>query len=91
MLCPLKLDLMAKKVIDMLEKALDSLVNTDPDLARTVLELDEEVDTIHSQNCRAFKDYVRQNPETVDSALSYLTSPDTSKGSPTWPPTLLKT
>jgi phosphate transport system protein len=73
LVCPLELDLMAKKVIDMLEKALDALVNTDPDLARRVLELDDEVDTIHSQNYKAFKDYVRQNPETVDSVLSYLT------------------
>jgi len=71
--CPLELDRMAEKVIDMLEKALDALVNTDPQLARTVLELDEEVDTIHSQNYQAFKDYVRQNPETVDSVLNYLT------------------
>jgi phosphate transport system protein len=73
LVCPLELDLMAKKVIDMLEKSLDALVNTDPDLARKVLELDDEVDTIHSQNYKAFKDYVRQNPETVDSVLSYLT------------------
>ncbi|MEJ2470008.1 MAG: phosphate signaling complex protein PhoU, partial [Desulfuromonadales bacterium] len=71
--CPLELDLMAKKVIDMLEKALDSLVNADINLARTVLQLDEEVDTIHSQNYQAFKDYIRKNPETIDSVLSYLT------------------
>ena len=71
--CPLELDLMAIKVIDMLEKALDSLVNADLTLARTVVELDEEVDTIHSQNYRKFKDYVRQNPETVDTVLSFLT------------------
>ena len=73
LVCPLELDLMAKKVIDMLEKSLDALVNTDPDLARRVLELDDEVVTIHSQNYKAFKDYVRQNPETVDSVLRYLT------------------
>ena len=71
--CPLELDLMAIKVIDMLEKALDSLVNADLKLARTVVDLDEEVDTIHSQNYRKFKDYVRQNPETVDTVLSFLT------------------
>ena len=34
----------------MLEKALDSLVNADLKLAHTVLELDNEVDTIHSHN-----------------------------------------
>ena len=73
LVCPLELDVMGQKVIDMLEKSLDSLVNTDPQLARTVLELDEEVDTIHSQNYQAFKDYVRGNPESVDSVLNYLT------------------
>ncbi|MBE0576811.1 MAG: phosphate signaling complex protein PhoU [Desulfuromonadales bacterium] len=72
-ICPLELDLMADKVIDMLEKALDSLVNADLKLARTVLDLDDEVDTIHSQNYQAFKDYVRQHPDTVDSVLNYLT------------------
>jgi len=72
-ICPLELDIMAEKVIDMLEKALDSLVNADPGLARDVLALDEEVDTIHSENYDAFKNYVRQNPESVDSVLNYLT------------------
>ncbi len=71
--CPLELDLMAKKVIDMLEKALDSLVNADLQLARTVLALDEEVDKIHSENYVAFKSYIRQNPETIDSVLNFLT------------------
>lgn len=71
--CPLELDLMADKVIDMLEKSLDSLVNADVELARSVLDLDEEVDTIHSDNYAAFKDYVRNNPEAVDAVLSYLT------------------
>ena len=72
-ICPLELDKMAEKVIDMLEKALDSLVNADLKLARTVLELDEEVDTIHSQNYQAFKDYIRKHPETVDAVLNFLT------------------
>lgn len=72
-ICPLELDIMARKVIDMLEKALDALVNADLKLARTVLELDEEVDTIHSQNYKAFKDYVRKHPETVDAVLNFLT------------------
>ncbi len=71
--CPLELNLMANKVIDMLEKALDSLVNADLKLARTVLDLDDEVDTIHSQNYQAFKDYVRKHPDSVDVVLNYLT------------------
>ena len=64
---------MAEKVIDMLEKSLDSLVNADLKLAHTVLALDDEVDTIHSQNYQAFKDYIRQNPEAIGTVLNYLT------------------
>ncbi|MBW2689227.1 MAG: phosphate signaling complex protein PhoU [Deltaproteobacteria bacterium] len=71
--CPLDLDGMAGKVIDMLEKALDALVNADMKLAYTVLEMDDEVDMIHSQNYQVFKDYIRQNPETIDTVLNFLT------------------
>jgi phosphate transport system protein len=71
--CPLNLDGMAEKVISMLEKALDSLVNADMKLAHTVLALDDEVDTIHSQNYQVFKDYIRKNPETIDTVLNFLT------------------
>lgn len=70
---PLKIDPMAKKVIDMLEKSIDALVNADLKLAHTVLELDDEVDTLHGQNYQLFKDYIRKNPETIDTVLSYLT------------------
>ena len=73
MICPLELDKMGKKVIDMLEKALDSLVNSDLEMARNVLELDDEVDAIHSGNYKSFKDYVRHHPDSVDIVLSYLT------------------
>jgi phosphate transport system protein len=73
MVCPLELDKMGEKVIDMLEKALDSLVNADLELARKVLMLDDEVDSIHSGNYRSFKDYVRHHPDSVDIVLNYLT------------------
>jgi len=71
--CPLNLNDMAKKVLAMLEKALDSLVNADLELARDVLELDEDVDNLHGRNYQLFKDYVRQQPETIDTVLNYLT------------------
>jgi phosphate transport system protein len=70
---PLEIDLMAVKAIDMLEKALDSLVNADADLARKVLKLDEEVDTLHGRNYELFKAYIRKNPEMIDTVLNYLT------------------
>ncbi len=71
--CPLNLDGMAKKVISMLEKALDSLVNADLQLAQTVLDLDDEVDDLHSTNYQLFKDYIRQNPAAIDTVLNFLT------------------
>jgi len=73
MICPLELDKMGGKVIDMLEKALNSLVSADLEMARNVLELDDEVDAIHSGNYKSFKDYVRHHPDSVDIVLSYLT------------------
>lgn len=70
---PLEIDSMAAKAMDMLEKALDSLVNADASLARVVLELDDEVDTMHGENYEIFKAYVRRKPEMIDAVLNYLT------------------
>ena len=71
--CPLNLDDMAERVIAMLGQALDSLVNADLELAHSVLELDEEVDTLHGGNYQLFKDHILKSPETIDTVLSYLT------------------
>jgi len=71
--CPLNLDDMAERVIAMLGQALDSLVNADLELAHSVLELDEEVDTLHGGNYQLFKDHILKSPETIDAVLSYLT------------------
>jgi phosphate transport system protein len=71
--CPLNLDDMAGRVIAMLGQALDSLVNADLELAHSVLELDEEVDTLHGGNYQLFKDHILKHPETIDSVLSFLT------------------
>jgi phosphate transport system protein len=71
--CPLNLNDMAKKVLVMLGKSLDSLVDADLELAHEVLELDEDVDNLHSQNYQLFKDYIRLHPESIDTALNYLT------------------
>ena len=71
--CPLNLDDMAKSVIAMLGQALDSLINADLELAQAVLELDEEVDTLHGRNYQLFKDYIRLHPEAIDAVLNYLT------------------
>jgi phosphate transport system protein len=70
---PLEIAVMVMKATEMVEKALDSLVNSDLDLAERTLKLDEDVDTIHSGNYELFKERVRKHPEEVDSLLSYLT------------------
>ncbi|HKL27075.1 MAG TPA: phosphate signaling complex protein PhoU [Desulfuromonadales bacterium] len=70
---PLEIEVMVLKVVEMLEKALDALINADNELAERTLALDEDVDTIHSGNYQLFKDRVRQHPEEVASQLNYLT------------------
>jgi len=68
----LALELMAEKALDMLGKALDSLVNADLDLARKIINLDEEVDDLHAQNYELFKEQIRRDPESVDFLLHFL-------------------
>jgi len=68
----LALELMAEKALDMLGKALDSLVNADLDLARKIINLDEEVDVLHAQNYELFKEQIRRDPESVDFLLHFL-------------------
>jgi phosphate transport system protein len=68
----LVLDPMANKALDMLGKALDSLINADPALARNIIALDEEVDDLHARNYELFKEQVHRNPPSVDYLLHYL-------------------
>lgn len=70
---PLILSEMSKRVIAMLGKALDALVNSDLELANNVLKLDDEVDALHGRNYKLFTGYVRSNPEKIDTVLNYLT------------------
>lgn len=72
--CPLNLNDMAQKVIVMLEQSIVSLINADLEVAHGVLELDEEVDTLHSNNYKLFKNFIRQNPDKIDTVLNYLTT-----------------
>jgi phosphate transport system protein len=68
----LALELMSEKALDMLGKALDSLVNADLALARKIISLDEEVDVLHAKNYELFKDQIRRDPESVDFLLHFL-------------------
>jgi phosphate transport system protein len=68
----LALELLSEKALDMLGKALDSLVNADLELARKIIALDEEVDVLHAKNYELFKDQIRRDPESIDFLLHFL-------------------
>lgn len=68
----LALETMAEKSLDMLGKALDSLVNADLVLARRIIALDEDVDILHARNYELFKEQIRNDPESVDYLLHFL-------------------
>ncbi len=69
---PLALEPMTEKALDMLSKSIDSLINADLVLARTIIDLDEEVDILHASNYELFKEQVRTDPQAVDYLLHFL-------------------
>jgi len=69
---PLALEPMTEKALDMLSKSIDSLINADLVLARTIIALDEEVDILHASNYELFKEQVRTDPQAVDYLLHFL-------------------
>jgi phosphate transport system protein len=62
---------MAEKVLLMVKKSLDSLVQMDPDLARRVCEEDDEVDVINRQAYSKVQERIRQYPERVDCLIQF--------------------
>jgi len=69
---PLALEPMTEKALDMLSKSIDSLINADLVLARTIIALDAEVDILHASNYELFKEQVRTDPQAVDYLLHFL-------------------
>jgi phosphate transport system protein len=54
---------MSEQVITMLKMSLDSLVQRDGTLARSIFVIDDEVDEIRNEAYAAVKEMVRKNPE----------------------------
>jgi phosphate transport system protein len=71
---PLQIERMAEVAHRMVRTALDAVVNLDVDLARTVGEMDDEVDEIHREMFRLVQDRIRESPEVVDAAIAYLSA-----------------
>lgn len=63
---------MAERVQNMLAKSLNALVQLDPNLARTVLEDDDEIDRINRETHGKFASVIRENPTHIDSYLPLL-------------------
>lgn len=63
---------MTARIQRMVKDSLDSLVNEDADLARSVIQRDDEVDETHRQMYRTMQDHIRQNPDTIDEAVHVL-------------------
>jgi phosphate transport system protein len=63
---------MAKKASAMVHKALDSMVNMNPDLARQVGAEDDEVDEMKRQISDDVKDMIIKEPSRTEELLQYL-------------------
>jgi phosphate transport system protein len=64
---------MAASTRQMLKGSLDCLVKMDTVLAQHVLDLDDEVDAMHSHNFQLIKEQIRSHPDHLESLTHYLT------------------
>ena len=64
--------LMADRVQSMIRKSLDAFVKKDPDLARTVLVSDDEVDELCGAVYQELISYMERDPKTVRQAVNLM-------------------
>jgi phosphate transport system protein len=69
---PVDIPAMAARVRAMVRDALRSFIEGDTDLAKHVLEADDEVDRINREAFRSLSDSMRENPELAAQALDVL-------------------
>lgn len=63
---------MAQLAQEMVRKSLDAFVRRDPELARTVIEADDEVDNLRDQVFRELLTYMIGDPSTIPRALELI-------------------
>jgi len=56
----------------MLQKSLDALIKLEPSIARRIIALDEEVDTLHRETYGKVRQALINNPEDFSAAISYM-------------------
>ncbi len=70
----LDFDRMADIVRQMVRTSLDSHVNLDNRLARTVGAMDDEVDDIHREMFRVLQNLMQKEPDAVERAVAFLSA-----------------
>jgi phosphate transport system protein len=63
---------MAEKVVDMLHRSLDSLVNRDADAAKQLANEDDEVDNLYEQVFRELLTFMIEDPKTITRATRLI-------------------
>lgn len=63
---------MAEKVVDMLHRSLDALINPDADAARKIAAEDDDVDNIYDQVFRELLTYMAEDPKTITRATRLI-------------------
>ena len=58
---------------NMVEKSLEALKQRDVERAQEVVDMDDEVDALHSRNYRVLQKAMELDPKIVTTAISYLT------------------
>ena len=53
--------------------SMTALTMRDPDIAREVLQMDDELDALHSRSFQVLQDAMRKNKEMITPAISYMT------------------
>jgi phosphate transport system protein len=63
---------MTRLAQEMVRKSLEAFVRRDTDLARSVIEADDEVDTLRDQVFRELLTYMMGDPSTIPRALNLI-------------------
>ncbi len=63
---------MAEKVVDMLHRSLDALINRNADRARRIASEDDEVDNLYDQVFRELLTFMAEDPKTITRATRLI-------------------
>lgn len=63
---------MAKHVKIMIKDAIDSFNNKDAELAKKVIEYDDQIDELFAENRKIVIGYMKEDPQNIDGALAIL-------------------